>query len=464
MSNKKTIKAGYSFLYRQGGTESEIIEVVLTAKIKGTLLQAAFDKALSRYPYLRYCVVEERGAFRLKGNNAPMTVCETPRLRPLGSKEVNYHLIDVTYWENRLFVAFHHGLCDGRGIRPFIEQLLYHYLTLRYRARIKRPGGRYAGQAVSLREWEDPFAREPYSVEESTPPNISRDGFALPEVQNSQGYYKCSYVFQADRFMQQAKACGATPAIYVALLVQQAIKQLNPTADKPIVCSMASDLRQALGQDASFKNCVSSLYLPYNEEIEQLPRNEQVAAYRRFIREQKEPNHVRRTANGMMTLFNRLNSITDFEERKKQLAFFNDMLINTFVLSYVGQFDLKGCEAYVQAAHLYCSGSKGMMVNMLSIGNSITVVVEQSFADIRYCEALRRSFDAEGLVYEYSPLAPFETPKDAIQSSPMMSQNRGKARESILRFEEKLERRYDQMEQAIAHRYGKLKRHFARKK
>ncbi len=462
MSTKKTIKAGYSFLYREGGTESEIIEIVLIDRVKRNILQAALDKAVTRHPYLRNSVVEEQGDFRLKNNSLPLTVSKTPHLRPLGGKEVNYHLIDITCWDNRIFVAFHHGLCDGRGIFPFIEMLLYAYLTARYRAKIQRPGGRYAGQNVGLHEWEDPFAHEPYHVEESTPPRIVRDGFALPEVQSGTGFHKCSFVFKADHFMEHAKACGATPAIYVALLLQQTIKQLNPGADKPIVCSMASDLRQALGHEGSFKNCVSSLYLPYDNEIEQLPRNEQTAAYRRMIREQKEPNHVRRTANGMISLFNRLDGLTTFEERQQQLAFFNDMLINTFVLSYVGQFDLKGCEPYVHEAHLYCSGSKGMMVNMLSIGNSISIEIEQSFADPRYCQGLCRCFDAEGLQYEYNSPAPFETPKDVIQSSLLMSRYRSKGADIFIRLMERIEHGYDKIEYSVAHRYNRLKRHFTK--
>ncbi len=84
MSTKKTIKAGYSFLYREGGTESEIIEIVLIDRVKRNILQAALDKAVTRHPYLRNSVVEEQGDFRLKNNSLPLTVSKTPHLRPLG--------------------------------------------------------------------------------------------------------------------------------------------------------------------------------------------------------------------------------------------------------------------------------------------------------------------------------------------------------------------------------------------
>ncbi len=56
MSNKKTIKACYSFLYHQGGTESEIIEATLIEKIAGAPLRIAFDKALMRYSHPLLCL------------------------------------------------------------------------------------------------------------------------------------------------------------------------------------------------------------------------------------------------------------------------------------------------------------------------------------------------------------------------------------------------------------------------
>ncbi len=455
MNTKRDIKSGSSFLYRKGGTESEIIEVVMTDRVKGHHLKTAFDKAIIRFPYLKYSVIEENGSFRLITNILPFKVTRTRNLRSLGSKAVNYHLIDVTYWENRIYVAFHHGLCDGRGIRPFIETLIYNYLKIRFGAKIERPGGRFTGQHVGLSESQDPFVGEQYEVGDSQMPEVVRDGFCLPEVaggENEGKYYVSRFVFNSYELMPYVKEAGATPAIYMALLIQKAIKKLNPDADKPIICNLASDMRDALNKSNTFKNCVSSIYLPYDERIEDMSFQEQSQTYRRVIREQKNPDYVKRNANGIKGLFDRLDSIPSFEERQKMLDFFNGMLVNTFVLSYIGQLNLKGCDDYVKSAHLYCSGSKGMIANMLSIGDSISLEIEQSFSDTKYCDELIKTFNAIGIKYKFYPLTEFETPKDSIQQSYAMSSNRSRRISMAIRFLESCEDIVNRIEYLIFRR------------
>ncbi len=413
-------------------------------RICGNSLRPALDKALIRFPYLKYSFLEENGKFRLISNILPLTAKKTKHFRSLGSKDVNYHLIDVTYWDNRIYVAFHHGLCDGRGIRPFIETLIYNYLKLRFGAKLKRPGGRYTGQHVGLYEFQDPFVGEQYEIGDSKMPVIVRDGFCLPEV--AQGisndewkYYVSRFVFNSNELMLYVKEAGATPAIYMALQIQKVIKKLNPDADKPIICNLASDMREALNKSNTFKNCVSSIYLPYDSKLEEQSFTEQSQVYRKMIREQKNPDYVRQNANGIKALFDRVDSVHSFEERQKMLDFFNGMVVNTFVLSYIGQFNLKGCDEYVKSAHLYCSGSIGMMVNMLSIGDSISLEIEQSFSETRYCEELIKAFNSIGLKYKYYPLQEFATPKDSIQQSYTMSSNRNKLINRIISFQEVFE-------------------------
>ncbi len=449
MNTKKDIKSGYSFLYRKGGFESEIIEIILTDRVKGVHLRTAFDKAILRFPYLRFSVIEENGDFRLKNNRLRFKIKETKDFHVLGSKEVNYHLIDVTFWENSIFVAFNHGLCDGRGIKPFVETLLFNYLRLRFRAKIRRPGGRFTGQRIRIEEYTDPFAAETYSIEEKNFPEVNRDGFALPETGLSKTYYKCRYVLDCEELMKVVKECKATPAIYVALLFQKVIKSLNPDAEKPIICNMASDMRAALDKEETFKNCVSSIYLPYTDETEKLSIEEQANHYRQLIREQKNPDYVKRSANGIKALFDKLDAVKSFKERQEILNFFNGMQVNTFVLSYIGQFDLKGSDQYVKSAHLYCSGSQGMVVNLLSIGDSISIEVEQSFADSRYSYAVCKALDEAGLHYEFTPLTIFETPKDGIHKSLAMSENRNNNINRLIRFEEKIEQCLDKMEKTF---------------
>lgn len=121
------ITSGQSFLYRQNGTASMVIDIRLTEMIDPTILQSALNLSLQRYPYLTSKLVEKNANYFLSYNEKPIIISETAELRSLGSLVVNEHLIDVTYSKNTLFVAYHHAIADGRGIMPFVNTLLYYY-------------------------------------------------------------------------------------------------------------------------------------------------------------------------------------------------------------------------------------------------------------------------------------------------------------------------------------------------
>ena len=51
--------------------------------------------------------------------------------RVIGGETSNYHMLDVTFWKNKISFAMFHGLCDGLGFNRFIEAVLYHYFCLK---------------------------------------------------------------------------------------------------------------------------------------------------------------------------------------------------------------------------------------------------------------------------------------------------------------------------------------------
>lgn len=61
-----------------------------------------------------------------------------------------------------------------------------------------------------------------------------------------------------------------------------------------------------------------------------------------------------------------------YEAKKKMMSFFNNICLNTFIISYLGQTTLGECEKYIDSMHLYSSGTTGLVINMLSAGEYIT--------------------------------------------------------------------------------------------
>lgn len=409
----KKIRSGQAYLYRDGGIRSTVLDIRMKDKIRGDLLRRALDRTMERYPYFTSKLVEKNGDFYITDNPLSIAFAKSDKLRALGSMTVNYHLIDVTYLDKKICVAFYHALCDGRGIMPFIDTLIYYYCCLKYNKTFDAAGIRLAGEELLPGETTEPFGDSKYEIGDTPMPEIMKDGYALPEHKKEvSNYYRYEINIKRDQFMAVAKENNATPAILIALLASKSIKKIHPDADKPIVCSMASDMRKELELENTHKNCVSSLYLPYTEAIEEMPVNEQATMYRKIIKEQKQPDVVRSGANMQIGLSDKLDQLETLEEKKQMQSFFNDFCINTFIISYLGQVQLGEREKYVDSVHLYSSGTRGLILNMVSAGEYITVDMLQSFESEQYANAFLQSLDEIGLEYNASERIEFATTCD----------------------------------------------------
>ncbi len=407
------IRSGQSFLYREEGYTSTVIDVRMKDKVRGDYLNRALDQALQRYPYFKAKLVEKEGEFYFEMDNISMTAVKTDKSRVLGSMSTGYHLLDVTFTANKICVSFHHALCDGRGIKPFVETLIYYYCSLRYNQKLDSTGIRLAGEPLLEGETAEPFGSEFFEVDRNNVFEVSRDGYSLPEnAEEKETHYRTEIVMDQSQFVAFARKNNATPAILLSILVSAGINKLHPDADKPIVCSMATDFRHEIGMDNTHKNCVGSIYLPYTEETKKMSLPEQAAMYRDIMKKQKSSDSVKASLNAQIGLYNKLDSVSGLEDKKKMMSFFNDICVNTYVISYLGQFQLESCREYIESMHLYSSGTRGFIINMISAGTTITLDILQHFESEDLINAVLSSLDEIAVDYSVTKLIPFETKKD----------------------------------------------------
>lgn len=406
--------AGISFLYRKNGAVSTVMEVVMKEAVNGPMLQAAVNFTVSRHPYFKSSLQERGGDYYIAENEIPFKVEETLDLHPLGSKVLNYHLIDVTYYGNQIFVAFHHALCDGLGARRFVETLVCYYCELYYQVCIENGDGTLPKAGDIL----DPFDRDFYPVEDKPMPESVRDTYILPEAPDHMADdtdYRYAFTLSNDSLVAYAKSIGASPATTVALLMNKAIYSVHPEAEKPIVCSMASSIREGIGAENTFKNCVNSIKLPYNPcETD----DEQTARYKGIIKAHKDPNYCKQCANQMIGLFHKLDQAKTLEEKKQMMAFFDDIRVTTFSMSYTGRLDLNDCEKYIEAMHLYSSGNNDLLLNMMSVGETTTINLIQPFTNECYIDAFKAQLEQACIEFKLADGIAFITPRDGIADTP----------------------------------------------
>lgn len=414
------IRSGQPFLYRDGGIQSTVIDVHMKDIITGIYLKKALNTSLLRYPYLTSRLIEKDGDFYLIENKLTFILEETSELHSLGSAEVNYHLIDVTYHGRQICIAFHHGLCDGVGIKPFVQTLLYYYCTFMSERKVNVPGVRLAGEHLLLDETKEPLSVGKLDVDNTLLPEVIKDGYALPDAIIKDGqeqYYRYEIELNQEKFMEFAKENNATPSIIIALLTSKAIKAIYPDADKPILCNLAYNMRKELNLDNTFKNCVNSVYLPYSENMQQLSLKEQSTIFREMLSEQKKIDAVKNDANSILYLCDKLDELDSYEAKKKIMTYFNDINLNTFIISYLGQIKLGEYEKYIDSMHMYNSGTIGLAINMLSVGEKITIDLLQSFETDKYITALSQVLKEVGLEFSVSEKIEFVTPRDSVIES-----------------------------------------------
>ncbi|MBQ8141463.1 MAG: hypothetical protein IJ038_07205 [Clostridia bacterium] len=410
------IRSGQSYLYKKQGMESEVIEIRFDKKVSGSALTSALALTKKRYPYFRTKLVEKDGDFYIVQNRGVLSSRRTKKLSKLGHISVGKHLIDVTYHGNTIFVSFHHALCDGRGVMPFVETLVYYYCRQQYKTKKVPEGVRLRNDPLLPGETFDPFMQGYEFDENKEFISLSRDAFAIPENKPSEDStdYRCEFKVSHTDFMRVCKENNATPVILVSLLMSKAIAEIYPDYDKPINANIATDMREALDCPNTYKNCVKSMILPYSRELSQKTLKMQATEQREILKAQRDRDYCRKEANAMLGLFNKLDSLPSFEEKQKIMSYFDSFLLNTYVVSYLGQFKLGENAEHVREMYFYNSGAAGLGINMIACESSFCIEFKQSFASNRYARAFSAQLDKLGIGHTMSEMIPFLTPTDSI--------------------------------------------------
>lgn len=439
---KDRIFAGLPYLYRSKGLPSEVYEVRFREQIDPELLNRSIADTLERYPYFAVRLLEEKGDFYAVPNDLPLEAFHTQELIPLGGTENHYHMMGISYREKVLKISFHHGLTDGRGAKSFLETLVNYYADYAMQKKHLENGSeRASGSAakdsadekecfenaykevqkqhhekaseLSDAEYIDPCEnKHELTGKSGKAEGLTSKGFKLPETANKSGHRRYELRFSQKEFMGVCKKYGASPIILLSMMMSGAIRKLYPENDKPIISNFPMDARKILGCDVTFKNCVKSMSLPYGETEQKLSMEELAAHYKELLNKQKDHDYCAKEFNNIVMFLGLIGHIHSFKGRQKLLGFMENLALDTYLISYVGQFDVS--EDYVDEVHLYSNCSDGLVLNMTCQSGDFIIDLTQDFESAAYVEALQKEFAAEGISVKVSDEILFETPYDAL--------------------------------------------------
>ena len=90
-------------------------------------------------------------------------------------------------------------------------------------------------------------------------------------------------------------------------------------------------------------------------------------------------------------------------------------------------------EKYIESIHVYSSGTKGISLQMMSVGDTFTVDFQQNFPDPTYAKAFLAEASKMGLTAHCSDVIAYTTPKDHTANTNFIKSLAGFFRRIILR-------------------------------
>jgi hypothetical protein len=111
------------------------------------------------------------------------------------------------------------------------------------------------------------------------------------------------------------------------------------------------------------------------------------SSYRSMIAEQRSDDSAHEMLNMQLALFDKLDGMSTLKDKRRMMSMFDRLVLNTYVLSYVGSMRFNDFARYVESTHLYSGGIKGLTLNMVAAGNTMGFDVLQGFPGAMYAQA-----------------------------------------------------------------------------
>ena len=318
------------------------VEVCHREAVRGDMLQQALLRTLRRMPYLSDTFEVEKGRVYYATNPLPMEAAHTREIRRVGSRETNYHMLDLTWDGNTTWFTMYHGFCDGQGMNMFMESVLYHYYCIRDGKDYEAGGIRTDREKMTDAETIEPLAGTyavspdyvlPGKGEEQAP-------FHLPEITPTRSVEVFDFGIGVDtgEFMTFVRNLGTSPAVAFSMLTGEAILRRHPDHTAPVRAVIPMSVRRMLGCGETFKNCSHRSVLPLTgKETDRLPFAERAAALRGMLKAQMHPDRVRSLVNRLGERHRkRVEAAEDYREEIRRPAGILEMCHDTFYLDYIG--------------------------------------------------------------------------------------------------------------------------------
>lgn len=396
------------------------VEVALKYEICGEVLERAVNTAIKRYPYFAVKIVKSGEEFITEKNDLPIKVFQGDLPYPLGSKEVNYHIVALSYSENKIDFNITHVITDGNGFTPFVKSVLYYYLCGHLKTELAPEDIRLADDELLEGETSNPYPEK--EMAEALP------FYRTPEKEFLR-LADCGYVTEGDPIsycfhakqsdvMKFSHENDASPCALLSSIMTKAIWTVHPDENKDIVSALSFNMRPALKAENNYRMLCKTIDVRYPKLLDKRKVREICTCTRGAVMVQSQPENVLYYAENKKNELQKLLSLPDIKAKCDVLSdkALKDSVNNTFSVSYVGRVDYGSLTEHIENIKIFTDGStyKTIFIEISSFGEWFYISMQQGFSSDVYYKALLQQFKENGIEFIEDGVERLNTPKIAL--------------------------------------------------
>ena len=365
------------------------IGAFLTLKdpVDGEILRSAVEASRIRFPYFYV-----RAAYRGKDevtvpNNLPMTVRNTWDPVSFNTEAANFHLAAWKYKGHRLAFEISHSLTDGTGVLPYVQSVLYLYLSKATGNSFDPAGFRLPGQLIPESETGNPFRN--LDVDGAVPLYQKKpipDFFRLTDGADWDKTVFCLKLLES-QVMQYCRKFDGTPNVIVSVMLAKAARRLNPSCEKTVTAMVCINHKALLGNHDNYRCFVGSAFLdfPRDRNLDNVQETCTIARGQLMLQAQPE------------------NALWDIRQMKQGLSAPSpDIPQASICVSYLGSRSFGPLDPWIDEFYIMTSLSKitDVLCEITCVGHSFFLAFMQPFSLPDYFRCFLEELTAAGIQYE----------------------------------------------------------------
>lgn len=355
--------------------------------VDGEMLRWAVEALRMRFPYF-YVRAAYRGKERVTvPNDLPMTIRNTRDPISFNTEAANFHLAAWKYEGHRLAFEISHSLTDGSGVLPYVQSVLYLYLSKATGSFFGPAGFRLPGQPIPESETGNPF--RDLDVDGAAPLYQKKpipDFFRLACGADRDKTVFCLKLHES-QVMRYCRAFDGTPNVIVSVMMAKAARRFDPSCEKTVTAMVCVNHKALLGNHDNYRCFVGAALLDFPRDIDLNDVHKACTIARGQLMLQAQPE----------------NALWEIRQMKQGLPPPSpDIPQASICVSYLDGRSFGPLSPWIDEFYIMTSLSKitDVLCEITCVGHSFFLALMQPFSSTDYLRCLLEELDSADIQYE----------------------------------------------------------------